>query len=315
MPKRLLARAPFVAAATIVIASLSLNATYAAPAVHYIRSYGSGNGMQSGRGQLSTPYGVAIQPKNGNVVVADSMNNRLEIYRDGGKFLKSFGKEGSKAGQFNGPDGLGLNAKGDLYVADEGNHRIQEFSPSLKFVRQFGAFSNGPSDLAVAPNGDVYAADGALILHFKRSGSYIGSFGGSGTGPGEFNSTVSGLSVGPKGNVWAGDYSGGRVEKFTASGSYLLSFGTSGKGAVQGPIGVAATKSAVFVSDNGHERVVEFNPFGKFVEAFGTSGKGKLDNTGPLALDCRGNLYDSDFDVGRIREYGNPSSPNGICKK
>lgn len=314
--KRPLNLRALILAFTSILAILGSTAvSHAAPPVKYIRSYGSGNGMPSGPGQLATPEGVAVERKSGNVLVADSMNNRIEEFHANGKFLKSFGSSGSKPGQFAGPQGLAINYSGDIYVADTFNHRVQEFTSKFKFIRQFGTFTSGPNDLAVAPNGTVYAADGSYIRYFTGKGSLIGSFGGTGAGTGQFHSVIAGLAVGPKGNVWAGDYSGGRVEKFTAAGAYLQSVGTRGKATVQGPLGVAVVKSAIYISDNGHERVVQLNPNGAFVKAFGMSGKGKLDNTGPLAVDCRGNIYDSDIDVGRVREYGTPATPNGICSK
>jgi streptogramin lyase len=283
------------------------------PAFKYIRSFGSGNGMQSGPGQLATPREVVIEPSSGDVLVADSMNNRIEKFGPTGKFLHTFGSGGSKPGQFSSPQGLGLNHAGDIYVGDGFNKRVQEFSPKFKFIRQFGTFTDGAGDLAVAPNGDVYVADGPFIRHFTGKGAHLGDFGGTGTGPGQFNSIVAGLAVGPKGKVWAGDYSGGRVEAFTPAGVYVRSVANSGNAAVVGPLGVGVTKSAVFVSDNGNERVVQLKPNGAFVRAFGASGKGKLDNTASLALDCKGNVYVSDLDVGRIREYGNPAASKGIC--
>jgi len=242
------------------------------------------------------------------------MNDRIQEFGSGGKFMRAFGSSGSNPGQFAYPTGLGVNNAGDIYVGDRFNLRVQEFSPSLKFIRQFGTFASGPGDVAVAPSGDVYVTDGAAILHFTGKGVYKGSFGGTGTGPGQFNSLVAGLAVGPDGKVWAGDYSGGRVEGFTAGGTYLYSVADSGKAAVVGPIGVGVTKTAIYVSDNGNERVVQMKQDGAFVRAFGDSGKGKLDNTGPLALDCKGNVYVTDLDVGRIREFGNPKESKGICK-
>lgn len=287
----------------------------ASPTFQYIRSYGFGNGMQSGAGQLSTPQEVVVIPSSGDVLVVDSMNDRLQEFAPGGKFIKAFGSPGSKPGQFASPTGIGINHSGDIYVGDTFNNRVQEFSPTFKFIRQFGTFASGAGDLAVASSGDVYVADGAFIRHYTGKGAYVGSFGGTGSGPGKFHSLIDGLAVGPlKGQVWAGDYSGGRVESFTASGVYLRSVANKGATAVVGPLGVGISRTGmIYVSDNGNERVLQLNPNGSLVRVFGNSGKGALDNTASLALDCKGNVFVTDLDVGRVREYGNPATPTGKC--
>jgi hypothetical protein len=46
-----------------------------------------------------------------------------------GKFLRGFGEEGTKPGQFYAPHALVFDSKGCLYVVDAFNHRIQKFAP------------------------------------------------------------------------------------------------------------------------------------------------------------------------------------------
>jgi len=290
-------------------------AAAAPPTVKFIRAFGSGNGMQSGRGQLATPWQVAVAPSSGDVLVADSMNNRIQEFRQNGKFRLQFGTPGTAHGQFSGPHGIAINKNGDIYVGD-GVHRVQEFGPKRHFIRSFGRFVDGPGDIAVAPNGDVYAVENSTIQRYTCKGKYLSSFGGAGTGPGQFSSTIAGLAVGPNGHVYAGDYSGGRVEEFKPAGpsaTYVRSLANSGQAQVQGPIAVAVTQSAIFVSDNGNERGVQLKPNGSFVRSFANSGPGKLDNAGPMGSDCRGDVYVSDIDIGMVREYGNPKGLRPPC--
>lgn len=310
-----------VAAAAVTVgisptAMASPPAPAAGAAFHYIKSFGSGNGMKSGPGQFSTPGGADFAPGTGDLLATDRMNDRVQEFSPAGKFIRAFGKDGTKPGQFRGPYGLGINKAGDIYVADDGNFRVQEFSPKRVFIRAFGhkIFTSGPADLAVADDGTVYVGDGPNIREFTGNGHYVGSFGGTGSGPGQFNSTIAGLAVGPHGHVYAGDYSGFRVEEFTRAGVFVRSLANHGKAKVEGPIGVAVDASLnVFVSDNGHVRAIELNPNGSLKRVFGTSGPGKLDNPGPMALDCAGHVYDLDTDVGRVREYGNPAAKGPPC--
>src|SRR5947207_15337960 len=52
---------------------------------------------------------------------------------------------------------------------------------------------NGPSDVIVAPNGDIFVADGhggetnARIVKFSSDGKFIKTWGKKGSGPGEFD--------------------------------------------------------------------------------------------------------------------------------
>jgi tripartite motif-containing protein 71 len=272
--------------------------------------------MQSGPGQLSTPGGAGFAPASGDIFVSDHMNNRVQEFFPSGRFRRAFGRQGSRHGQFRGPYGLGVNRAGDIYVADEFNNRVQEFSPARAFIRAFGhsRFVDGPTDLAVAPDGDVYVADGPFIRHFTGVGRFVGSFGGTGSGPGQFGSIVAGLATGPRGHVYAGDFSGGRVEEFTGAGIFVRSLANHGMAMVQGPTGVAINRGRdIFISDNGHVRAIELRPDGSLLRVFGTTGKGKLDNPGPMAVDCAGHVYVLDTDVGRVREYGNPSAPRPPC--
>src|SRR5205807_699635 len=114
-------------------------------AFKYIRSFGSGNGMQSGPGQLATPHGAGFAPKSGDLFVADGNNDRVQEFFPSGPFRRLFGGMGSLNGQFAGPNGLAINGAGQIYVADGGNQRVQEFSPARTFVRAFGAFANSPA--------------------------------------------------------------------------------------------------------------------------------------------------------------------------
>src|SRR5438270_10148788 len=97
------------------VAGMTVTAGDAGAAFRYIRSFGSGNGMQSGPGQLSTPAGTGFSPTTGDLFVADSQNNRVQEFRPGGAFRSLFGGTGSGNGQFNGPSGLAVNHAGQIY--------------------------------------------------------------------------------------------------------------------------------------------------------------------------------------------------------
>jgi len=81
-----------------------------------------------GDGQFELPSGVAVNPTNGNVYVADRFNDRIQVFDSSGAFITKFGTEGPGDGQFNEPFGVAVNpTTGNVYVADLVNNRIQVF--------------------------------------------------------------------------------------------------------------------------------------------------------------------------------------------
>ena len=62
----------------------------------------------------------------GNVYITDPSVSQIEVFGPDGHPLYRFGQTGQEAGQFNGPEGLWIEA-GCLFVADTGNRRVQEF--------------------------------------------------------------------------------------------------------------------------------------------------------------------------------------------
>ena len=106
----------------------------------FIRKWGK---TGSGDGELQRPAGIAVE-KNGNVIVVDSGNNRLQVFTPEGKLVAQCGKAGSGDGEFNQPWGITLDKDGNIYVADWKNHRVQKLSPQGKFLMSIGTYGEVP---------------------------------------------------------------------------------------------------------------------------------------------------------------------------
>ena len=65
---------------------------------------------------------------SGRVYVADSGNDRVQVFDADGAFLGNLGSQGGEAGQFMFPHGIAVDGSGRVYVADTSNHRVQVFS-------------------------------------------------------------------------------------------------------------------------------------------------------------------------------------------
>ena len=70
--------------------------------------------------------------------MADNNNSRIQIFSGEGKYLSSFGVEGSLDSQLSNPCGLSVDSDGNIIVADAGNKLLKIFSPDGKFLMKIG---------------------------------------------------------------------------------------------------------------------------------------------------------------------------------
>ena len=72
------------------------------------------------------PLGLTIDTF-GNLVVCESISNRLQVFSLEGHCLSTIGEVGTAEGQFKWPADLAVAKDGRIFVVDQGNHRIQIF--------------------------------------------------------------------------------------------------------------------------------------------------------------------------------------------
>jgi len=177
-----------------------------------------------------------------------------------GKVVKSFG-----AGMFIFPHGLHVDRDGNVWVTDgrgKGGkgQQVTKFSPDGKVLMTLGkagvtgdgpdAF-NSPSDVLVAPNGDIFVADGhggdtnARIVKFAKDGKFIKAWGKKGAGPGEFN-VPHRLAFDSSGRLFVADRANSRIQIFDQDGKFLAEWKQFGR-----PSGVFIDKNdMIYVADS-----------------------------------------------------------------
>jgi len=226
---------------------------------------------------LNGPNGIAASSDD-TFYVSDTNHHRVWFVNVIGPQQFYWGSYGSGPGEFIYPQGLALTPENLVYVVDTENRRVQIFTPRGSFLGSWPTPETVtlPTRLAVAPNGNVYMPFGSTVFYFTAAGSLLGSWGGFGSGPGEFK-YPQGLAVGPDGTVYVVDLGNNRIQYFTASGSYLGQWGNYGSnfGEFKNPSGVAVSAGFyVFVTDAGNRRVQQFTRDGSFISTWGSYGTG-----------------------------------------
>jgi hypothetical protein len=147
---------------------------------------------------------MVMDRKGRLIMVTDETKNNIIVYDRSGKLLTTWGHE------FPGGHGLTLHAEGEddmLYICDPETGRVVKTTvegklllelPNPKTIGIYDAHQSfKPTETAVAPNGDIYVADGygsQFVLQYSASGEFIRKFGGAGDADSQF-STVHGVCI------------------------------------------------------------------------------------------------------------------------
>ena len=182
-------------------------------------------GHMTNGGPFSLPRSVAINSRNELIVSEYTLAERVQVFAPRGqKLLRAFGHAGTRDGEFNRPEGVGVDAADRIYVADSCNHRIQVFSPEGQFLRAHGQAGGGagelsyPYDIAVDSAGRQFVCEfgNSRVQIFDATDRPLEILGGSGRKPGRFANPWS-LALDSKGNLFVADTLNHRVQKFVAS--------------------------------------------------------------------------------------------------
>lgn len=198
--------------------------------------------------------GVEVDSHNHVWVFHRGKHPVLCIDGDTGKILQSWGD-----GLFDSPHGLTVDSDDNIWVTDNKSHLVSKFNHDGKpmmtlgtkgIAGQDGRHFKGPTDVAVAPNGDIYVTDGygnSRVAKFDKNGKLLLEWGQRGKADGEFH-TPHGITIDDDGNVYIADRENVRMQIFDADGRFLKAWKNPELGR---PWGVDFHDGYLFVADGG----------------------------------------------------------------
>ena len=245
-----------------------------------------------------------------------------------GKLVKSFG-----GGMFNYPHGLLVDKDNNVWVSDGRamnngkGHTVVKFNQDGKVLMTLGKpgvagnapdmFSE-PSDILVAPNGDIFVADGHggpegnnRIVKFDKDGKFIKEWGKKGWRPGEFN-VPHNLAMDSEGRLFVADRGNNRIQVFDQDGKFLFQWRQFGR-----PSGLFIDKNdTLYVADNSPD---ETNPPYRSGIRIGSVRDGmvrafilesvEVNGVEAVAVDDAGNVYGGYTNTLNLRRWVPKAAP------
>ncbi len=257
------ARKVMVITTLAVSAVLVAGATAASQAGGGYKIVGKFGKTGTGNGQFATnSNGIAIDGA-GVVYVADTDNNRVQVFSKTGGFLRKWGSIGSGNGQFTRAEDVAVSPDGTVWVADDGNERVQAFSSAGAFRTSIALSSEAARGVAVDADGNVYVS-----VEGGRNGGYrtytsTGQPSGGLNGAGSYRADE--IEVSPDGSIYmltsATQTDDDRVRRFSADGKQLASWKLT-RG--DGTRGLAVDRDCnVWAGDVSQGGITKYSPSGK----------------------------------------------------
>ena len=182
-------------------------------------------GRGADKGQFDSPTGIAVDA-NGNILVADTNNGRIQKFSPTGAFLSSMGIKGTGYGQLGAPNGIAIDRTGNIYVADASKHRVEKLAPDGTVTNEWKGPDPGfygPRRIALGSDDSIYVVDQGhtRIVKFSPDGQVLTTWGSSGSGDGQFNDHTSGAVDPTTNKVYVADPRNSRIQVFDSNGKFL----------------------------------------------------------------------------------------------
>ena len=233
-----------------------------------------------GHGPVTFNYPRAMALTKDGVVIVDK-SARVQTLTRGGAYVREWRTPASEAGK---PTGVSVDADGNIYLADTHYAEVLVYSPTGELLKKFGEFGDGPgqfrlpTDVLVAPNGDIYVSEyggNDRINRFTSDWEFVSSFGGPAAGDASLRRPQC-MRIGPDGLLWVTDACAHRICRFTLEGEFRGAFGSLGAepGQFRFPYSMAfLSDGTIVVAEYGGSRLQHLDPTGKCLGTWGAPGR------------------------------------------
>ena len=204
-------------------------------------AYGLVEGWEQLPAGMSHPDVAAVAvDSGGRVYLFCRGEHPVMVYERDGRFVRSWGEGG-----FGRAHGITVAPDDTIWCADDADHTVRQFTrtgellltlgtkgrpgdtgydgDTVSSIKRGGPPFNRPTNIAVAPNGDLYISDGygnARVHRFAPTGELLMSWGEPGTAPGQFM-LPHGIGVHRDGRVFVCDRENDRIQIFSPEGEFL----------------------------------------------------------------------------------------------
>lgn len=265
---------------------------------------------------LKGPRGVWVDPRRGEVYVADTMNDLVVVFDRNGVPLFAFGYNG----EFKEPVKAVADAEGRIYVLSGIGGKLKVFNYRGEYLRDFPFGSVGPvvaTTLTADERGTIYIADSKRprILVYDSAFTLKRTIEGDGSGGGRFEAIQS-IAVDRDGQLYVTDARALPLQIFTAEGKFIRGWGEHAAGPQNFslPSGIAVDREGkIVVVDSLRQTISMFLSDGTFLTRVGGYGAGAGAVAFPtdIAADREGRLYIVERVGSRLQIFEQRVATNG----
>jgi sugar lactone lactonase YvrE len=244
---------------------------------------------------------------NGHLFVLTRGDKTFFEFNPDGSFVRSFGDK-----LFTRSHGLRIDRDGNLWATDVGGHVVVKMNRDGQALLTIGTRGeagewneatgshklNQPNDVVIAANGDVFVAQGhtpgaegdARVLKFDKNGKFIKSWGGKGSGPGQFQ-VAHGIAIDAKNLLWVADRENQRIQVFDQDGKFVREVKYKGL-----PCSLDIGREYMYMVNGFAGQVLRLDLNGKVLAAMGKPGKGpgEFGEAHMIAVNQKGEIYVAD---------------------
>ena len=215
------------------------------------------------KGQLRLPTCGAFLP-NGNFVIADGENDRLQVHDKDGNPLQVIGAQVIK------PFGVVVTPEGNLAVTDQKDKCVKIFRLDGILIAHWGKFAM-PAGIAITSKGEYIVSDTgqqSIMVHDQK-GRLLTQFGARGSKDQQFHLPFY-VAVTNYDQIVVSDKLNHCIKMFSMGGRFIHKFGQKGDadGHLKYPNGVCVnSNNNIVVVDGENRRVCLFSPNGTFIRS------------------------------------------------